>query len=433
MVGVTADPNQFAHRATGLDAADPLSRFRDEFVLPPGRIYLDGNSLGLLSRRAQDAAISVIAQWGALGIDGWMSADPPWTTLADRTAARLARFVGGSARETAVTGGTTANLHQLLATLFRPHAEGPNTIVGISTNFPSDNYALASHLQMRGLEPEDALRLVLPRKDRLVATSDIIAAFTPDVQLAVLPSVLFTTGQLLDVVGITREAHARGILIGWDLAHSIGAVPHALGSNDGPDFAFWCSYKWLNAGPGAAGGLFLHRRHHPIRPGMAGWWGMRADRRFSMAATHEPEEGASSLHIGTPAILSIAPLEGALAMIADAGGVEPLREKSLAQTNLIIEIAESFPENLRIEVVSPLDAASRGGHVALSHPEAWRVCQALKAVGVTPDFRPPDIIRLAPSPLYTSFAEIVDAMALLRQVIETGAYESFPNAAAQVT
>jgi kynureninase len=422
-------PDIFAERAATLDAADPLVRFRAEFVLPPGGIYLDGNSLGLLSRRAQDAAVRAVAQWGALGINGWTEADPPWTHLAERAAARLAPLIGAHADELIIAGGTTVNLHQLLATFYDAGLHKRHAIVGLAGNFPSDNHALSSHLRLRDRDPTQCLRLVAPRAGRMFATEDIVATFTPDVQIAVLPDVVFTTGQLLDVAAITREAHARGILIGWDLAHGIGAVPHALGGDDGPDFAFWCCYKWLNGGPGCAGGLFLHRRHHGIRPGMAGWWGVPLGKRFAMHAEHEPAAGAESLHIGTPSILATAPLDGALDLFEEAGGVAPLRAKSISQTSLIIEMADS----IGIGVATPRDPAARGGHVALTHPDAWRVCQALKVSGVVPDHRPSDIIRLAPSPFFTSFAEIVAAMRTLETVLATRSYEAFGSAANSVT
>lgn len=429
MVRMPPVPEKFAQRAAALDAADPLARFRAGFVLPPGAIYLDANSLGLLSRRAQDAAVRAIAQWGALGIGGWTEADPPWTALAERAAERLAPLIGAHTDEVIVAGGTTANLHQLLATLYDSTRADRHAIVGLAGNFPSDTHALASHLRLRGRDPAASLRLVAPRADRMFATEDIVAALAPDVQIAVLPDVLFTTGQLLDVAAITREARALGVLIGWDLAHGIGSVPVALGGGDGPDFAFWCSYKWLNGGPGCAGGLFLHRRHHGIPPGMAGWWGVPLGKRFAMSTEHEPAAGTAALHIGTPSILATAPLDGALELFADAGGVGPLRAKSLAQTSLIIEMADA----IGIGVATPRDPAARGGHVALAHPDAWRVCQALKVNGVVPDHRPPDIIRLAPSPFFTSFAEIVTAMRVLETILASRSHEAFPSAAHSVT
>lgn len=419
----------FAERAVELDAADPLARFRGEFVLPPAMIYLDANSLGLLSRRAQDAAIRAIAEWGAHGVTGWTAAEPPWVHLAGRAATRLASLIGAEVREVIVAGGTTVNLHQLLATFYSPTAGDRHVIVGLANNFPSDTHALESHLRLRGRDPAASLRLVAPCAGRMFRTEDVVAAFTDDVQLAVLPDVVFTTGQLLDVSVITHAAHERGILIGWDLAHGIGAVPHALGGDDGPDFAFWCGYKWLNGGPGCAGGIFLHRRLHGARPGMAGWWGVPLNKRFAMEARHEPAPGAEALHIGTPSILATAPLDGALELFAEAGGVEPLRAKSVTQTSFIIEMADS----LGIEVATPRDPTTRGGHVALVHTDAWRVCQALKAAGVVPDHRPPDIIRLAPSPFHTSFTDIVDAMRTLKGILATRSFEGFDRGTETVT
>lgn len=429
MVPMPRDPDPFAARAASLDISDPLARFRTEFVLPPATIYLDANSLGLLSRRAQDAAIRAIAEWGAHGVTGWTAAEPPWANLAERAASRLAPLIAAEESEVIVAGGTTANLHQLLATFYGPAASDRHAIVSLENNFPSDTHALESHLRLRARDPAASLRLVAPRADRTFKTGDIVAAFTEDVHLAVLPDVVFTTGQLLDVSGITHAAHERGILIGWDLAHGVGAVPHALGGNDGPDFAFWCGYKWLNGGPGCAGGIFLHRRHHGTRPGMAGWWGVPLEKRFAMQARHEPASGAEALHIGTPSILATAPLDGALELFAEAGGVEPLRAKSVAQTSFIIEMAGA----LGIGVATPRDPAERGGHVALLHADAWRVCQALKAAGVVPDYRPPDIIRLAPSPFHTSFTEIVNAMRTLEGILATNSFEGFDRKAETVT
>jgi kynureninase len=417
-------------RAAALDQADPLARFRAEFFLPAGQVYLDGNSLGLLSRRAEAHLQRVIGEWRTLGIHGWTDADPPWLTLSETAAAGLAPLVGAAPDEVAVTGSTTGNLHQLLATLFDPHA-ARRVIVADELNFSSDLHAAQSHVALRGLDPANHLRLVRSRDGRTLHPDDILAAFTSDVQLAILPAVLFVSGQLLDVAMLTREAQARGIVIGWDCSHSIGAVPHAF-DRDGPDFAFWCHYKYLNAGPGATGGLFLHRRHHGRKPGLAGWWGVRPDRRFDLSAEHEAATGAAALHIGTPHVLSVAPLLGALELSAEAG-IEALRLKSLAQTAFLIELADRELAGLGCAVVTPRDAATRGGHVALAHADAWRICQALKAAGVVPDFRRPDIIRLAPAPLYTTFADCAAAIAALQSILRTGAHENFSMQRALVT
>lgn len=401
-----------------LDRNDALARFRAEFYLPAEKIYLDGNSLGLLSRPAEAALLRTLAQWRELGIDGWTEAAPPWLTLAETAAAQLAPVVGADPARLCVTGQTTGNLHQLLATVFAPAHPTRRVILGDVLNFASDRYALASHLRLRGLDPATHLRTVPSRDGRILWLEDVLEALAaPDVQLAVLPAVVFTSGQLLDVATITRKARERGVTIGWDLSHSIGAVPHAL-DRDGPDFAFWCHYKWLGAGPGAVGGLYLHARHAARPPGLAGWWGVRADRRFAMEPEHAPADGAAALHIGTPHVLSLAPLTGALELVAEAGGVTALRAKSLALTDFLFERVARELAPLGFGLATPRAHTARGGHVAVTHPDAWRFCQALKAAGVVPDFRAPDIIRLAPSPLHTTFAECAEAVARLKRIAE---------------
>lgn len=422
---------ELGRRAADLDRSDLLARFRAEFHLPAGTIYLDGNSLGLLPRRAEAAVARLMAEWRDLGIAGWTAARPPWVGLSEAVSTRLAPLVGAAPDEIAVTGSTTGNLHQLLATLFDPAAP-QKAILADELAFASDAHALASHLRQRGLDPAVHLRKVPSRDGRTLAEDDIVAAFNGDVQLAVLPSVLYRSGQLVDVGRLTREAHARGIVIGWDCSHSVGAVPHAFDA-DGVDFAFWCSYKYLNAGPGAVGGLYLNRRHFGRAPGIAGWWGVRPDRRFALVHEHEPAAGAAGLQVGTPHLLSLAPLQGSLDLFAEAGGVEPLRAKSLAATQLLIDLADERLAPLGVSVVTPREPARRGGHVALAHPEAWRVCQALHAAGVVADCRPPDIVRLAPAPFYNSFAECVDAVDRLATVLRERTWERFPARPALVT
>lgn len=407
------------------DAADPLARFRDEFHLPPGKIYLDGNSLGLLSRRAEAAVLRTLEEWRTLGIDGWTAPTSPWLTLAETAAATLAPLVGAAPTTLGVTGQTTLNLHQLLATLYCPSHPTRRVIVADALNFASDHHAIRSQLALHGLDPAEHLRVVPSRDGRLLWLEDLLDALTDDVQIAVLPAVVYTSGQLLDLATLTRKAQARGILVGWDLSHSIGAVPHAL-DRDGVDFAFWSHYKWLNAGPGAVGGLYLNSRHAGRRPGLAGWWGVAPARRFAQAFEHHPAPGAAALHIGTPHVLSLAPLLGSLEVIAEAGGILPLRQKSLALTDCLLAEIDRELAGLGFTVVTPRGHPARGGHVALAHPEAWRICQALKAVGVVPDFRPPDLIRLAPSPLYTRFADCVETVARLKRITAQKAFATFP-------
>jgi kynureninase len=418
-------------KAAALDRADPLARLRAEFYVQPGEIYLDGNSLGLLCRPAEAAAQRALAEWRTLGINGWTDAAPPWVELPERIAARLAPLIGAAPEQICLTSSTTGNLHQLLATLFQP-AGTRNVILGDQLNFSSDAHAITSHLRLRGLDPARHYREVRSRDGRTLHEDDLIAALTPDVGLAVLPAVLFTSGQLLDVARLTRAARDRGVPIVWDCSHSIGAVPHAFDADD-VDAAFWCSYKYLNAGPGAVGGLYLSRRHSARAPGLAGWWGVKLSRRFAMSHVHEPADAAAALHVGTPHVLSLAPLGGALELFTAAGGIAPLRAKSLALTAYLMELIDAELAPLGFRVVNPRADAARGGHVALAHPEAWRLCQALKEAKVVPDFRQPDVIRLAPTALYNRFADCAEAVARLKTIVETRAFEKFAARTGGVT
>ena len=406
--------------ARALDAADPLAGFRGRFYVPEGRIYLDGNSLGLLSRDAERTALAALEQWRTLGIDGWMRAEPDWFTIGERLGAAMAGLVGAGPDEVVVTGGTTVNLHALVATFYAPR-EGRRAIVATDLDFPSDVYALQSQIALRGGDPDRDLRRVASRDGRTVDEGDIVAAMADDVALVVLPSVLYRSGQLLDMEGLTAAAHERGIAIGFDCAHSAGVVPHEL-SRWGVDFAFWCSYKYLNGGPGAVGALYVNRRHAGVRPALSGWWGYEKARQFDMVHAWEGAAGAGAWQIGTPPILATAPLIGALELHAEAG-IDRIREKSLAQTAYLIDLVEASgltDPGYGYRIGTPGEPARRGGHVAVEHDAAARVARALKARGVVPDFRAPNVVRLAPIPLYTSFVEIWRAVQTLRAVVDEG-------------
>lgn len=409
--------------AQARDANDSLRGFASHFYRPNGAIYMDGNSLGLLSMEAEQAVQRVLNEWKTLGIEGWMHAETPWLSFAETLAADLAPLIGANADEVIVTGSTTANLHQLLATLYNPRAER-KTILADALNFPSDGYALESHLIGQGLAPQKFLVRV-PSSNGLHLDEDaIIAAMTPDVQIAILPSVVYHSGQLLDMERLTHAASERGILIGWDCSHSVGAVPHKL-SEWGVDCAFWCSYKYLNSGCGAVGGLYLNRRHHDTMPGMAGWWGSDKDRQFDMTAEFHPADGAGRLQIGTPHLLSMAPLQGSLKLFHEAG-FEALRTKSLALTTYLMELIETEIPEHGFVFANPQEPHRRGGHVALIHEEAARICKALKDAGIVPDFRTPNIIRLTPAPLYNSFVDCWNTIAALKRIMGNQLYAAYP-------
>ena len=414
------DARRTEGRALALDAADPLARFRGRFHVPPGTIYLDGNSLGLLSRDAAAEARRAVEQWQTLAIGGWLGAEPPWFGIGEELGALMAPLVGAEARAVVATGGTTTNLHALVATFYRPEP-GRRKIVATALDFPSDLYALAGQIRLRGGEPATDLVLVPSRDGRTIDEEAIEAALTDEVALAVLPSVLYASGQLLDIERLAAAGRERGIVVGFDCAHSVGAVPHRFDAW-GVDWAVWCTYKYLNGGPGAIGALYVNRRHWGTEPALTGWWGSDKERQFDMAPVFAGAEGAGRWQIGTPPVLAAAPLRGALAPIAEAG-IAAIRAKSLAQTGYLLDLLDGMgllAAPYGYGVATPLEPARRGGHLAVTHPEGARVARALRARGIVPDFRPPDIVRLAPAPLYTSYHELWRTATALKEIVEGG-------------
>ena len=410
------------------DAADPLRSYRDRFYIPPGTIYLDGNSLGLLSRDAERTLLRVLDEWKTKGIDGWLGADPPWYTFMEELGALMAPLVGAAADEVVVSASTTVNLHTLVATFYAPTPQR-HKIIATSLDFPSDIYALQSQIRLHGGDPARDLVIVQSRDGRLIEEDHIIAAMTPDVALAILPGVFYRSGQLLDIGRLTAAAHARGVLLGIDGCHSVGLVPHEF-DRWGVDFAFWCTYKYLNSGPGSTAGLYVNRRHFGVAPGMAGWWGSDKTTQFDMSHIFSGAGHAGAWQIGTPPLLSTAPLHGSLLMFAEAG-IAQVRAASLARTDYLIALIEAMgliDTPYHYGIGTPRDHARRGGHVAVEHAEAPRIARALKTRGVIPDFRPPNIVRLAPIALYVSYEEIWQAAQHLKQIINERAYEAFATA-----
>jgi len=410
--------------AQQMDQRDPLARYRNEFYLLPDTIYLDGNSLGLLSRRAERTLLESLDDWKRLAIDGWLEGSHPWFYLAEQLGAMTAPLIGAFPDEVIVSGSTTSNLHQLAATFYQP--EGKRTkILADELNFPSDIYALQSQLRLRGYEPEEHLVRVKSRDGRFLHEEDIIAAMTDEIALIVLPTVLYRSGQLLDIRRLTEAAHERGIFIGYDGCHSVGAIPHAF-SEWGVDFAYWCNYKYLNSGPGGVGGLYVNRKHFGRLPGLAGWFGSKKEKQFDMEHAFSPAETAGAYQIGTPHVLSMAPLLGSLEMFAEAG-MEAIRQKSLQQTRYMMDLIEGELGGMGFVIGNPVDEVSRGGHVSLEHPEAARICKALKENRVIPDFRAPHIIRLAPVALYTTYVEVWQAVQVLKTIMLEKQYEQYEN------
>jgi kynureninase len=418
-----------------LDVNDPLAKFRARFYIPEGQIYLDGNSLGLLSRDAEQTLLDALHTWKNAGIGGWLGGDTPWFTMAETLAERVAKLVGAEPDQVAIANSMTVNLHQLLSTLYRPHKTRTKVLID-AYSFPTDRYALRSHLRLRGLDPDSHLVVVPAGGSRFLDEAAIEKALTnPELQMALFPSIVYTTGQLLDLERLCRAARENGVIIGLDMSHSVGLMPHALDAW-GADFAGWGHYKWLNAGPGSVAGLYINRRHFAadgrVDAGLAGWWSVHKESMFEMADEFFPGMGASALQIGTPAVLSMAPIEGALVIIEEAG-LDRIRAKSLAMTDFIIRLVDEELAELGFAIGTPREPRRRGGHVSLVHPEAQSLSLALRSRGVIPDFRKPDVIRFAPSPLYNSFTELWTAVQILKDIVSNRTHEAFSSVAQLVT
>lgn len=411
-------------KAQELDGRDPLRGFRDLFHVPEGMIYMDGNSLGLAPKAAEVALNRAFAEWRDLGIGGWLEGTPPWFHMAEEAGKKMAPLMGAAPDEVVMSSSTTINLHAMVSTFYNPSGRRTK-IVADELNFPSDIYALESQVRLRGLDPKEHLVLVKSRDGRLIEEDDIISALDDTVALAMIPGVLYRSGQLLDMGRLVREAHARGVTIGFDCAHSAGSVPHRLSEWDA-DFAFWCSYKHLNGGPGSPAFLYINRRHFNKTPGLAGWFGFEKSRQFDMSLEFDHSRSAGGWQIGTPAVLSASTLLPALEIFEQAG-MDRVREKSLALTDFLMEIIdrELSAAPYGYSVGTPRDRARRGGHLAVEHEEGWRVCQALKARRIIPDFRPPRVIRLAPVALYNTFADVAETALALREIIDNKEYEAF--------
>jgi kynureninase len=400
------------------DREDPLAGLRERFHVPEG-YYMDGNSLGPLSVDAERAVQQRLEEWRELGVNGWTDADPDWFHTGERLGDRLAPLVGAQEESVVVCNSTTTNVHTLVGT-FLDQAQGDRVLVN-ELDFPTDHYAIRAQLRRRGLDPEEALVAVESRDGRTIETEDVVDAITEDVGLVFMPGVLYRSGQLFDMERIAEAAHDRGALVGFDLAHSIGVVPHEL-DEWGVDFAVWCSYKYLNAGPGAIAGLYVNERHFGITPELPGWWGHEKATQFEMRERFTPAESAGAFQIGTVPVLSAAPLAGSLDVFEETT-IEAVREKSLALTGFLIDLVdERLPG---CTVGTPREGRRRGGHVAVEHPAAERLSLALNDRDVVVDYRPPDVVRVCPAPLYTGFADVWQVIEEMRSVLDAEAHHEY--------
>jgi len=406
--------------ALALDAADPLAPYRGRFLLPVApdgstAIYLAGHSLGLQPRSVRDAIDAELERWSRRGVDAWFEPDRPWFTCTERLREPMARIVGARPSEVAILNALTVNIHLLLASFFRPVGRRRRILVD-GPLFPSDRHALTSHLVQRGLDPVRGLLVIEPRNGSpIVPTSDLEAAIREhgaELALVFLAGVNFATGQLHEIRRLTAAAHESGAMVGWDLAHAAGNVELSLHDWD-VDFAAWCTYKYLNGGPGSVGAIFVHDRYgrDPSTPRLGGWWGVDPDRRFDMVDAFVPASGAAGWEASTPPVMALAPLATSLA-IFDEVGMPALRAKSVELTGYLARLLD----DLGIEAITPTEPAARGAQLSLRLRDAETVLAGLAARGVVADFRAPDIIRVAPVPLYNTYHEAWRFAHLLREV-----------------
>src|SRR6202171_4750446 len=405
----------FAHQ---LDAEDPLRRFRERFHLPLGVdgkpvIYLAGNSLGLMPKAARQIVEQELDDWAKLAVDAHLDGAAPWYSYHETLREPTARLVGAQPNEVICMNSLTVNLHLMMATFYRP-TKSRNKILMEEPAFPSDTYAIKSQIVHHGFDPKEALILARPRAGEFtVRLHDIEAALKKhgeQIAVVVVGGVNFFTGQLFDIEEITSAARKRGCMVGFDLAHAIGNVPLAL-HDWNVDFAVWCSYKYLNAGPGAIAGAFMHERHATNRelPRLAGWFGNDPATRFLLHLEPEfiPVPSADGWQISNPPILSMAPLRASLAIFDEAGGMEALRAKSIKLTGYL-QFLLPEPNGRRLfNVITPDEPEARGWQLSiLVHEHPQELFGKLDARGVKWAFREPNVIRVAPTPLYNTFHEV---------------------------
>lgn len=410
----TGEFEDSAEFARGLDARDPLAGYRERFAIPKNaggseQLYFCGNSLGLMPLSAGDAVNEVLQDWQARAVAAHFDSEHPWMPYHEFLREPLARLVGARPREVVAMNSLTVNLHLMMVSFFRP-TRNRHRIVIEKGAFPSDRYAVASQLRYHGLDPERSLVELAPEDGSAVFGVGEVEAWLrnngDDVALVLWPGVQYYSGEAFDLASITSAALDAGAVIGFDLAHAAGNLELDL-HESGCDFAVWCSYKYMNGGPGAVAGCFVHDRHEGTAlPRFAGWWGHDPDSRFRMGPEFVPAPGADAWQLSNPPILAMAPVRASLALF-DQAGMAALRAKSRQLTAFLhFLLSRRLPES--VEILTPADARRRGCQLSLRlrHGDGREVFRRLEAGGVVADWREPDVIRVAPVPLYNRFAEV---------------------------
>lgn len=407
------DPALTLEAARELDASNPLASYRQQFSLPTENgnpeIYFVGNSLGLMPKIAADYVQRELEQWAALGVRGHFEGKYPWMPYHEFLADGMAKVVGAKPQEVVVMNGLTVNLHLMMASFYKPQKRRTKIMIERHA-FPSDSYAAASRLELSGLDPEEHLIVLEPDEGELFSAAHVcetIRKHADTLAMIVLPGVQYYTGQVLAIKEITAVAREQGIVVGFDLAHAAGNVPLALHDWD-VDFAVWCTYKYLNSGPGAVAGCFVHEQHatNSDLKRLAGWWGQNKATRFEMKDQFRPIPTAEGWQLSNPPILAMAPVRASLELF-DAAGMEALRAKSVKLTGLFAELLTNRLQD-KVNIITPAVESQRGCQLSIeiAGGSGKEVYERLEQSGIRTDWREPNVIRAAPVPFYNSFEDV---------------------------
>jgi kynureninase len=400
--------------AADMDARDPLASFREQFHIPPApdgsaSIYLCGHSLGLQPKRAREYIEQELDDWAKLGVEAHFHARHPWMPYHRLLTENMAGVVGAQPGEVVVMNSLTANLHLMMVSFYRPKPQRHKIVIEAGA-FPSDRYAIDSQIRWHGFDPATSLLELKPRPSEATIRHEDIEALLQregaSIALVMLGGVNYATGQLFDMEAIARAGHAPGCVVAFDLAHAAGNIPVKLHDWD-VDFAIWCTYKYLNSGPGCVGGCFVHERHARAwdLPRFAGWWGHDQDTRFKMGPNFKPMPGAEGWQLSNPPIMALAPLRASLEVFA-AAGIEQLRQKSISLTGYLEYLLDQHGSN-RFAIITPRDPQQRGAQLSMRVAQNGRaVLDRLVSEGIVCDWREPDIIRVAPVPLYNTYGDV---------------------------
>lgn len=409
--------------ARSQDEQDPLKSFRKEFYFPQinGKksVYLCGNSLGLQPKSYQIFTNRILNDWKTLGVEGHFEGDNPWVHYGEKLKGPMAEIVGGKKEEIAIMNMLTVNLHLLMVSFYRPNTDRYKILIE-NDAFPSDKYVVESQVALHGFNPRDAIIQIGPDNGELMSDEHIINTIKQngkEIALILLGGVNYYTGQFLDIQEITKAGHKEGCVVGFDMAHAAGNIPLNLHEHK-VDFAAWCTYKYMNSGPGNLAGCFIHEKHHNNTqlPKFTGWWGHKLDTRFNMRIPFDPERSAEGWVLSNPPVMALAGIHASLELFQKAG-MEKLRKKSVELTGFLEYLIQDM-NNDSIRIITPSNPEKRGAQLSVQVINANKeLFYNLKKKGVITDWREPDVIRVSPAPLYNSFEDVFNFVEILKGVL----------------